>query len=782
MQGVNALTELLAEVEAHRDAGRLDLAQASVARALHQAPADPRVLCAQADLLARTGRRDRAATVLRRAAAAAPRDPEPVLALARLTLEGGDPASAMRLFDAVRQAAPHEPRAWEGLSESLSALNHPAEARAVARQGTQVLPHSANLHLAAAHLALAQAGVSAAVEALERGRGSVPRDPRLAARLGLLLLQSGRPADARPHLAQAEDLDPDDPVLPHNLGIACRALGDLSAARAAGERARQLAPDHPAILASLGNTLSECGEHALAIGVLERAQQTDPDAATARTNLGGALLRAGFPERALERFDAALATHPGLAPAHRLRAQALLARGDDGGARAALEAALAIEPEDGEALALLVSALRRACQWGELGALEVRLDACNTQALAHRRRAPEPPLDHLTRSLDPAENQSIAESWCPQGAPARTPDRPDGPIRVGYLSADMRDHAMGWLLDGLFAAHDRARVHVTLLDVGPEEIGRQGHILRAGCDATLALGRLDDAAAAQAIRDADIHVLVDLMGHTRANRLGVLSRRPAPVQATWLGHPGTTGARFIDYIVLDPVLAPPGEAAAVSEQIARLPCYQANGPLRPLAPPPDRSDEGLPPTGLVLACPNRPEKLDPVSFALWMRILAEVPDTVLWLGPFDDAPTAALRAHAQAAGVDPERLRFAARRSKAAHIRRLQLVDLGLDTLVYGAHTTASDLLRAGAPMLTVRGPTIASRVAASLLTRAGVADTLVVPSAEQYVARAVALLTRPGALDHVRRRVVAGRHRVFDPVAMAGDLEDLYATWVGPG
>ena len=183
----------------------------------------------------------------------------------------------------------------------------------------------------------------------------------------------------------------------------------------------------------------------------------------------------------------------------------------------------------------------------------------------------------------------------------------------------------------------------------------------------------------------------------------------------------------------------------------------------------------------MLACPNRPEKLDPESFALWMKILAEVPDAVLWLGPFDDQPVAALRAHARGAGIDPDRLCFAERRPKAAHLRRLQLVDLGLDTLVYGAHTTASDLLRAGAPMLTVRGPTIASRVAASLLSRCGVDDALVVPHEDDYVARAVDLVTRPGALAELRGRVAAGRHRLCDPVAMADDLEALYATWTAP-
>jgi predicted O-linked N-acetylglucosamine transferase (SPINDLY family) len=297
----------------------------------------------------------------------------------------------------------------------------------------------------------------------------------------------------------------------------------------------------------------------------------------------------------------------------------------------------------------------------------------------------------------------------------------------------------------------------------------------------VSLGRSGVVEAAQAIRDAQIHVLVDLMGHTRANRIGVLSRRPAPIQATWLGHPGTTGAAFIDYIILDPILAPPGERPAVSEAVARLPCYQANGPLRPLGPPPARATEGLPATGPVLACPNRPEKLDPESFMLWMQILAQVPDAVLWLGPFEAEPVAALRAHARGAGIDPDRLCFADRRPKAAHLRRLQLVDLGLDTLVYGAHTTASDLLRAGAPMLTVRGPSIASRVAASLLSRCGLDDTLVVPCADDYVARAVDLLTRPGALDELRARVRAGRHRLCDPVAMAGDLEALYAAWTAP-
>jgi predicted O-linked N-acetylglucosamine transferase (SPINDLY family) len=335
---------------------------------------------------------------------------------------------------------------------------------------------------------------------------------------------------------------------------------------------------------------------------------------------------------------------------------------------------------------------------------------------------------------------------------------PDGRLRLAYLSADLHDHATAHLMADLFEAHDRARFEVWAYAIGPETGDAMQQRLRRAFDHFIDARTMDDQAAATHMARAGIDIVVDLKGYTRDSRPDILAWRPAPLQVSYLGYPGTLGAPYIDAVLLDAVLATPGDEAHYTEQVVRLPgTYQVNNALQPpAAAPPTRAQAGLPEAAFVFSCFNNAWKITPPVFDAWMQALRAVPGSVLWL--LQDQPQAAdhLRREAAARGVDGARLVFAPRAAHADHLARQPLADLFLDTLPYGAHTTASDALRMGVPVLTCRGDSFAGRVGASLLTALGLPE-LIAPDLPAYAARATELARQPEALHALRLRVAQG-------------------------
>lgn len=720
-------------------------------------------------VLAATSPPRRAQRLLAQLQRMAPNDPRVLRAHARVALLLGDGEQALRAALRARASAPGA-LSHGCLAGVLGRLGQHEGALGVWIEATQLAPADPRTWRWAAAGARAGGDEAHALRLLRGGCAACPGDGPLHAELGRALLAAGECAAAVGPLERAVALGAEDAVVWHNLGVARRRAGDLTgslrAARAATARS-----DAAGVRLGLAHAHAALG-HAQAA----RLALGDQDDVAACVLRGRLAFEAGDREEALAQAARALAQAPREPKALRLQALSqptLVARRRD------LERAVAVDPAFGAALADLVFVRRTLADWDGLAALDARLDVLQAQAMARGERGPEPPMQHLCRSTDAAATLALARSWAPRVAP-RPPVPPhEGVLRVGYLTADVRPHAMAWLLEGLFAAHDRARVHVTLFALGPRSDAPIAASMRAGADAVVDLGLLPDTMLAERIRAANLHVLVDLMGHTDGNRLRALALRPAPIQATWLGYPASSGSPAIDYVVLDEILAPSGQPGPYSERVARLPCYQANGPLHPVAPPPPRSALGLPAAGPVLASLNRTEKLDRNAFVAWMRVLDAVPDATLWLLAGHPVARDNLRREASRAGVDPARLVFAGTAPHDDHLARLQQVTLGLDPFVYGAHTTASDLLRVGAPVLTLRGPSVATRVAASLLSRCGVCDALVVSTVEDYVARAVELLRDPARLDAVRSRLVAGRGALFSPAHTARALERCFADWV---
>jgi predicted O-linked N-acetylglucosamine transferase (SPINDLY family) len=282
---------------------------------------------------------------------------------------------------------------------------------------------------------------------------------------------------------------------------------------------------------------------------------------------------------------------------------------------------------------------------------------------------------------------------------------------------------------------------------------------------------------AQRIRDDEVDILVDLKGYTQHSRPQVFAQRPAPVQVSYLGFPGTTGADYMDYVIGDPIVTPLAHANWFSEKIAQLPgCYQCNDGTRPLPVTPSRASQGLPEDALVLCGFHQPYKISPEVFDTWCRILRAVPQAVLWLLMWNKDAPVALRREAQARGIDPDRIIFAPSVDQAQHLDRIGCADLFVDTWPCNAHTTASDALWAGVPVVTLRGRTFASRVAGSLLHAVGL-DELVCDTVPQYESVVCELLTDAGRRQPLRARTEAARgdSALFDGASLARQIEVLY-------
>ncbi len=415
------------------------------------------------------------------------------------------------------------------------------------------------------------------------------------------------------------------------------------------------------------------------------------------------------------------------------------------------------------------------------------------EAMANPDGADWPPFHLLSLDgIGPDQQRRCASRWMRQRLaasaearadvhPRRPPPRERGPqerLRIGYLSSDFQQHATALLMIEMLEAHDRDRFELHAYNHGPRSQGEMRQRLRQAFSAFHEIGDLDDQTTARAIQEDGIDILVDLKGYTEGSRSPLLSWRPAPVLVSYLGYPGTLGDGHADYLISDRRVTPRSSAAHYAEALACLPHsyqpharHQAIGLQRQR----DRKAHGLPDDGVVLCCFNQPWKFSPAVFDVWCRVLARVPDSVLWLLD-DERARGNLRNEAFQRGIDPSRLVFAPDVDQSAHLARLPQADLMLDTWPYNAHTTASDALGAGVPLVTLSGHTFAGRVAESLLHAVGLPE-LVAQDLSAYEALAVALASQPDRLEAVKTRLV--RHLptapLFDVSTYTADLEALF-------
>ncbi|PWC67229.1 hypothetical protein TSH58_18860 [Azospirillum sp. TSH58] len=583
--------------------------------------------------------------------------------------------------------------------------------------------------------------------------------------------------------AVAVRLAPDDAALRHNLANALSAAGRREEAVAEYQTVLGLRPDLPAAAVNLAAELLGLHDLSGALAVLRGAIGRHPDHGAAWRVLGQTLSGALRPDAALHALRRAVALDPGEPAGWEDLAAAATLADRIAPSIEALRRVRRLSPAYNPALAPLVQQQRHACDWRDLPALE--------SDLIGRLRAGAlgvPPFGLLAVDTTLADQRAAAERWARQKAHGVPPFDPlavarptvpgDGRLRIGYLSADFHEHATAYLMAELLERHDRTGFAVTAYSTGIDDGSPMRRRLTAAVERFVDLRDRSDLDAARAIAADGIDILVDLKGYTAFARTAILAARPAPVQVNWLGYPGTMGANFIDVILADAVTIPPGEEGFYSEAVVRLPhCYQPNDRHRAIAErTPSRADCGLPEDGFVFCCFNSPYKLTPAVFDVWARLLRAVPGSVLWLYAGNPLVAGNLRREAAARGVAPERLVFAPPRPLAEHLARHRLADLFLDTLPYNAHTTASDALWAGLPVLTCRGATFAGRVAASLLDTVGLPE-LVTDTLAAYEALALDLARDPRRLAGLKARLAAARTAspLFDGDRFARDLEAAY-------
>jgi predicted O-linked N-acetylglucosamine transferase (SPINDLY family) len=541
-----------------------------------------------------------------------------------------------------------------------------------------------------------------------------------------------------------------------------------------------VAADPAAVLKVFGDWLAARSRLVEAAGCLRRAIELQPDKAALHNNLGAILLRAGQLDPACDAFTEATRLDPGLTGAHSNLGTAQYLRRRLPEARAAYLAAAASDPAFIYPRVQALSVARESCDWRDWSAEVAALVACQPGAA---NTAPQ--LDLLFIPLSAQQLRAHAESYARAPAPAvirRPPQRVarGERIRIGYVSDELRDHVVGLQLVEVLERHDRRAVDVHVFDWGKPTTSMVERRARRASAAWHDLAALSDEQAAARIAALGIDILVDLKGYTTDHRIGIFRRRPAPLQVSWLGYPGTLGDPAIDYIVADPVVIPPDAAQGYCERILRLPlCYMPSDRNRPVGDPGSRAAHGLPAEGTVFCHFGRSGKLNPETFDDWIEILQGVPGSVLWLRADGELARANLLREAAARGLAPERLVFArdARLRYAELIGRYRLADVALDTHPYGSHATASEALWAGCPIVTRVGPGFASRVAASLLHAAGL-EALVTADREAYRAVAIALGNDPEARARHRRYLTERRDTLapFDTPRLTRALESGFA------
>ncbi len=629
---------------------------------------------------------------------------------------------------------------------------------------------------------------------------------------GNLLRQSGRTDEALAAYIAASAANPKHYDCLNNWGDTLNDLGRHSEALAVFDKALAITPRHVDIVVNRGRTLGKLGRTEEQLAAYNQALAIKPEFIPALLSLGVALTGLRQHEQALAVLDRGLAAAPQDAKVLEARGNVLMLLGRRDEAIASYEGALAVQPTV-EALNNYGHALRRVsryedaanayervltlrpdfpmaqgyqwtsrlycCDWADVPA---GIDGMVADTMAGKLTTNPFGLVQFSHSAEAqkecaklfiAAKKRPAQPWAPGSRQAPR-------LRVAYLSADLQNHATAFLMSGMFEAHDRAQFETIAISFARDDGGLYRRRLQGAFDRFIDASAMTDAEIVTLARAMPVDIAVDLKGFTNDARPEIFLDRIAPLQVSFLGYPGTWGAPCMDYLIADPWIIPPEHEGFYSERIVRLPdSYQPNDRNREIADRAfTRAEFGLPAEGFVFCSFNNSYKILPPVFDIWMRLLKQVPGSVLWLLGTNAAATRNLRREASARGVAPERLIFAPVAPPPEHLARQRLADLFLDTLPCTAHTTASDALWAGLPLLTCLGDTFAGRVAASLLAAAGVPE-LITRSLADYEALALKLASSPEALKDIRDKLARNRMTcaLFDTQRLCRNLESAYLT-----
>jgi protein O-GlcNAc transferase len=731
----------------------------------------------QALSLHQAGQLADAEQLYRKILAAQPQHFDSLHLLGVIHAQRGEHVAALRQIDAALAVNPNVAQAHNNRGASLLALGRHNEALASFERAIALAPDYVDALGNRGDVLRALQRYDEALTSFDR---AVALEPNLAPtflKRGNILSMLGRPEQAIASYDRAIALKGNDADAFNNRGAALRRLARLEEALASCETAIALNPGLAAAFNNRGIVLKDMQRLEEALASYDKAIALEPRGSQALKNRGNVLFELQRFDEALASYERAIAMAPDDALLFHDRGFIFAAMKRFEEAVASFDRAIALGGDIGFASSARLFAKLQACDWTGFD------QECATLRAAVANGAASLPGPLLAIPASAALQLTCAKSYVRDKYPARpamwngerySHDR----IRLAYVSADFYEHATAHLMAGVFEHHDRSRFETVAISFGPAPDDATRRRMMGAFDRFIDVRALSDQAIASMLCDLEIDIAVDLKGFTQDARTGVFAHRPAPIQVNYLGYPGSMGADYIDYIIADRVVLPESLRAHFSEHVAYLPdSYQANDASRPIAAAtPSRAQAGLPEEGFVFCCFNNSFKITPDVFDVWMRLMHAIDDAVLWLFEGNAAAPVNLRREAARRGVVPERLIFAPRTRAEEHLARHRLADLFLDTLHYNAHTTASDALWAGLPVLTCAGATFASRVAASLLSAIGMPE-LITHSLADYEALAMKLARDRSLLALFRERLARQRESapLFDTRRFARHIEAAY-------
>lgn len=589
---------------------------------------------------------------------------------------------------------------------------------------------------------------------------SAPRDWNAHFNLGTVLLELNRFKEAAGCFRKVFHANPKNPDVKNALGYAlqslgteCQQAGHYLQAEECFQEIIPLSPDDAMLYYNLGNAQRALGKPQQALISYQQAARLMPNDADIHNNLGNVY-------RELGRLDQAINSY---------------------------KTAITLNPKLFHAQVHLVHQKQHICDW-----LDLDKDIAQIRAWVHTEPSAQiSPFALIAMpNTQPSEQRKCANNWLSNRYnnlinndkfKFKFNHRNHPKIRIGYLSADFRLHPLASLISELIELHDKSQFETYAYSYGVDDKTPERKRLEQAFNHFIDIRSQSLSESARRIYADEIDILVDLTGFTQTSRTGIVALKPAPVSVSWLGFPGTMGSwngnPLFDYLITDTIITPPAQSAHYAENLAFLPnSYQPNDRKRPIGKAPSRSDYNLANDAFVFCCFNQTYKISPNVFDVWMRLLAKVPHSILWLLDCNPLAKQNLKREAEVRNIDSQRLIFAPRTSMADHLARHTLADLFLDTLPYNAHTTTSDALWMGLPVLTCRGETFAGRVAASLLNAANLPE-LVTATIEEYEASALHLATNQPTLNAIKDKLAQAKHAcpLFDSDLFAHNLEAIY-------
>jgi protein O-GlcNAc transferase len=708
-----------------------------------------------------------------------------------ITLRGMQRFSeAITSFQTAVKLNPKLPEVWHNLGLALKDTKQYDSAVAAFQRAIQLQPHHANAHFYWAQCLRLLNRPSESIAVWQRLLSFKPNQVEARFNLGNAYLNEQQYALAAECYEFLCQLKPDHPQAQFNLGVAYWNLGRREESRRCYERTLQLKPDYAEAHTNLGNVLQLAGDLKQAIVHYRQALAIQPQFSEACNNLGNALSLAGNTAEAVHYFQLAVKLNPNFYEPYYNLGNASKEADDLPASIAYYREALRCHPKHEASLGSLMHQLQHLCDWSAVREVNLQLRNVVDHNPQPKQEVTASPFTYLT--LDPPstpeEQLRTARRWSRRfdaiqkdgfkRFPRRAASAAKAPLTIGYLSADFHSHATANLIVELFEQHDRQRFRIHGYSIGRPDSGNMRQRLERSFDQFTDLHSATFLEAAERIYHDQVDILVDLKGYTGGCRTEIVAYRPAPIQVNYLGHPGTMGADFIDTILVDDFIVPPDQQPFFSEQLIYLPgCYQVNDSRRAWPTPQGtRADFGLPEQGFVFCSFNNNYKITAEMFAVWLRLLHAVPGSVLWLleGNRHAAPN--LQRAAESHGIEAARLIFAPRRALSDHLVRHHFVDLFLDTFPVNAHTTASDALWMGCPLITLAGDTFVSRVAGSLL-RAVDLPELITHNWHAYEQLALELAQSPARLRNIREQLNSNREHcpLFQGTRFARNIETAY-------